>query len=124
MTARRAPDAGFTLIETLVALSVLALTAVTLLGVSEGHVARVAGLEQRAAAQWAAENRLAELQLGLTPAAGPVRMLGYGFAIETEVTETTDPDVRRVVLLTLDARGEALARITGFLLAPATGWPR
>ena len=124
MTApRRTPDAGFTLIETLVALTVLAITAVALLGIGEDHVTRVAGLERRAAAQWAAENHLAELTLGLTPAPGPVPMLGYRFAIEAEVTATPDPDLRRATLVARDEGGKALARITGFLLAPDTGWP-
>lgn len=125
MTARRAADAGFTLIETLVALGVLAITAIALLGVTEGHVTRVAALESRAAAQWAAENRLAELALGLTPDPGPVQMLGYRITLDTALAETADPDLRRVTLVAREAAtGGALARVTGFLLAPDSGWPR
>ncbi|MGL5010123.1 MAG: type II secretion system minor pseudopilin GspI, partial [Paracoccaceae bacterium] len=75
MTAPRAPDAGFTLIETLVALAVLAISAVALLATTQAHITRIAGLEARAAATWAAENHLAEITLGLEPADTPPPML-------------------------------------------------
>ena len=51
-------DDGFTLIETLVALAVLATGAVALLGVVEDHTGRIAGLEDRVTLRWVAENRL------------------------------------------------------------------
>ncbi len=58
-------DDGFTLIETLVALAVLATGAVALLGVVEDHTGRIAGLEDRVTLRWVAENRLAARHLGL-----------------------------------------------------------
>ena len=60
-------DAGFTLIESLVALAILAVSAVSLLMATEAYVARIDGLESRALAQLAAENRLAEIELGADP---------------------------------------------------------
>ena len=62
---RRGGEDGFTLIETLVALVVLATSGVALLGATEAHIARIGALETRAAAQWVAENYLAEVKLGL-----------------------------------------------------------
>ena len=56
-------DEGFSLIEALVALAILAIAAAGLIRASEAHVDAVRGFEQRAAAQWVAENRLAELRL-------------------------------------------------------------
>ena len=53
-------DDGFTLIETLVALAVLATGAVALLGVVEDHTGRIAGLEDRVTLRWVAENRLVQ----------------------------------------------------------------
>mgnify|MGYP003325305209 CR=1 FL=1 len=59
MTDTRVSQAGFTLIETLVALAVLAVGSVTLLVGVERHAARVHGLSDRLVARWVAENALA-----------------------------------------------------------------
>jgi general secretion pathway protein I len=118
----RAPDAGFTLIETLVALAVLAMSAVALLATTQAHIARIAGLEARAAAGWAAENYLAEVTLGLPPAAAPPPILGFAFELSAEVTATTDPDVQKLVINAAGvADGRSLARLTGFALVDAAG---
>jgi general secretion pathway protein I len=121
MTAHRAKDAGFTLIETLVALAVLATSAVALLATTEAHIARIAGLEARAAALWAAETYLAEVTLGLTPAPAAT-LLGFDFGVSAQVDATTDPDVRQVVITAATvADGRNLARLTGFVLTDAAG---
>lgn len=112
----RAPEAGFTLIETLVALAVLATSAVALLGATEAHIARIADLETRAAAQWAAENTLAELTLRLAPDPEPAPLLGIGFRMAVESTPTSDPDLTRVDITATDAdSGRTYARLTGFV---------
>ncbi len=116
----RAPDAGFTLIETLVALAVLATSAVALLATTQAHIARIAGLEARAAAGWAAENHLAEISLGLTPANPPPPMLGFDFQMAVDATPTTDPDVQKL-LITARTDGRSLARLTGFVLTDTGG---
>jgi general secretion pathway protein I len=116
----RAPDAGFTLIETLIALAVLSMTAVAMLGATEAHIARISALEYRAAAQWAAENYLMELTLGLEPEV-PAPMLGVQFEMQAEQTATTDPDLQRVDITATDTTdGRTYARLTGFVLAGAT----
>jgi general secretion pathway protein I len=115
----RATDAGFTLIETLIALAILAMTAVAMLGATEAHIARIAGLEYRAAAQWAAENYLVELTLGLEPEA-PAPMLGIQFDLQADMTATADPDLQRVDITATDAAdGRSYARLTGFILTDA-----
>jgi general secretion pathway protein I len=115
----RAPDAGFTLIETLIALAILAMTAVAMLGATEAHIARISGLEYRAAAQWAAENYLVELTLGLEPEA-PAPMLGMQFDLQVEQTPTEDPDLQRVDITATDtADGRSYARLVGFVLTEA-----
>lgn len=115
MTSTRSPDAGFTLIETLVALAILATTAVSLLGATEAHIARIGALETRASAQWTAENYLAELTLGLTPSEAPAPMNGTSFALEVTRSATSDPDLERVEIVARDAvDGRDYGRLTGF----------
>ncbi len=96
MTTRDS-QAGFTLIEALVAMAVLALGAVSLLSATEGHTARITALTDRIGARWVAETRLTELRLGLdTPAT--VRMMNRDWAVTETVSETTDSDLARVTV--------------------------
>lgn len=122
MIGARTADAGFTLIETLVALAVLAMTSVGLLAATEAHIARVAGLEMRAAALWAAENHLAEVTLGLQPANPPPAMLGVTFDLAVQAEATTDPDLQKLIITATDTQtGRTLARLTGFVRAGTAG---
>lgn len=116
----RSADSGFTLIETLVALAVLAISAIALLGATEAHVARIGGLEQRAAAGWAAENHLVEQTLGLAPPADPEPMLGYPVHLTTLATATTDPDLMRLdITASIGTNPAPVTRLTGFVFTPA-----
>ena len=121
MTGRPRTDAGFTLIEALIALAVLAITAVSFLRATEANVARVSTLEARTAATWVAQNRLAELTLGLQVADGPVRMLGQDFAVAVAATPTSDPGLVQVDVTVTLADGGTGAQLTGFVLHKAGG---
>ncbi|KKK60035.1 hypothetical protein LCGC14_3028410, partial [marine sediment metagenome] len=66
----RDTEAGFTLIEALVAMAVLATSAVSLLAAVETHIGRISELERRTAARWVAENALAAQTAGLPIVAG------------------------------------------------------
>ena len=124
MTNIRSPEAGFTLIETLVALVILAMSAISLLGATEAHINRIAALENRAAAQWVLENHLAELTLGLTPALSPEPMNGVAFTVAVNLVPTQDPDLAQV---DLTARGATDGRdytvLTGFVDTTIKGLP-
>jgi general secretion pathway protein I len=116
----RTADHGFTLIESLVALAVLAMSAIALLGATEAHVARIGGLEQRAAAGWAAENHLAELSLGLAAAADPDPILNHPVHLTTRASATADPDLTRIdITASIGGNGAPVTRLTGFVLARA-----
>jgi general secretion pathway protein I len=91
-------DDGFTLIEALVAMAVLALGAVSLLAATEGHTARITAITDRTTARWVAENRLTEVRLGLPPASGQEDMLGQSWQVATTLTPTTEPALQRVTV--------------------------
>lgn len=115
------PEAGFSLIEALVALAILAVAAMSLLMATEAHVARIAGLESRALAQVAAENRLAELDLGIA-GDDAVSVLGRRFTLDVMRGGTADPDVERIDIAVTDvARAETFRGFFGFLARPVGG---
>lgn len=111
-------DAGFSLIEALVALVVLAVAGIALVGTTETHVQRIASLEDRATAQWIAENRMAELAAGLHPlvdAEGETGMLGATWPLRQSTRPTDDPELAEVEIAVRAPDGMAiLARLTGF----------
>ncbi len=113
---------GFTLIETLVALAVLALSAVALLGATQAHIARIGALESRAVAQFVLENQLAELTLGLGLTPNPPAMLGAEFDLSLQSVATADPDLLRVDLRARGRQdGVSYGVLTGFLDARLPG---
>lgn len=110
-------DQGFSLIEALVALAVLAIAAMGLTRAVKSHVNSTRALERRAAAMWVAENRLAELQIG-PRAAGPteVEMLGQRWRVAVRRTRTDDPDIVKVHIAVFpSAEASPLASLDGFV---------
>lgn len=117
-------DDGFSLIEALVALAVLAIATVGLIGAVEQHIDSTRAMELRSAAMWVAENRLAELGVG---AAGGdhVRMLDTDWAVATTTRATDDPEIVRVrVAVTREGEKAPTATLDGFLDRPALQEPR
>jgi general secretion pathway protein I len=116
---RRAP--GFTLVEILVALAVLAI-ALTAAAHSLGSAAdTTAELRQRTLARWVAEDRLAELELrrewpALDTKEGDAEMGGRKFHWIQETGVTPVTRMRRVELsVLLPGAKVPLVRLTGFL---------
>ena len=113
---------GFTLIEILVAVAILAVAiAATTRAAS---VATDGALEtrQRLLATWAAQNRVAELRARRTfPAISATRSSaeqgGLALTIDENVLETPNPTIRRVELAVSDARkpDRVLARLTAYV---------
>lgn len=111
-------DDGFSLIEALVALAVLAIATVGLVGAVEGHIDSTRGLERRSAAMWVAENRLAELRVG-APISRDVTMLGQRWRVAVDQRATDDPEIARVrVEVFADADKAATAALDGFVDRP------
>lgn len=127
MTARGGTGSdGFSLIEALVALVVLAIATVGLIGAVEQHVDSTRGMERRAAAMWVAENRMAELSLGVG-AIGPqqVAMLGTLWQVAATQTRTDDPEIAKVRVSVTAAGDKApTAALDGFVDLGPAGGPR
>lgn len=89
-----ASESGFTLIEAMVAMVILAISAVGIIRAAEAHVDRLHALETRAAAQWVAENALAEARLGIAAAQDrSVTMLQGHWTVSTDFSRSDDPDL-------------------------------
>lgn len=120
----RVQDAGFTLIEALVALGVLSTAAVFLLAATQSHVTRIGMIADRKTALWVAENRLVELELGIPDLPSDVEALGHLWRITTERQATSDPDLARVDIR-VSPRGPqektASALLTGFIESRKAG---
>ncbi len=116
---------GFTLVEVLVALAIIAVALMAALRAAGQGTNNVGELRLRLLAGWVAENRLAEhraredwLPLGIH--SGKERQGGLDFGWREEVIATPNPAFRRVDVRVFDGRDEthALAHLAGFVVHP------
>lgn len=118
----RAAEQGFSLIEALVAMLILAIATTGLIRAAEAHVDSIRALELRAAAQIVAENRLVELGLpGGGDAPTEVEMLGHFWRVSVRERPSDDPDLRAVEVAVAE-RGaqDPLVTLDGFVDAGST----
>lgn len=122
MTWRRIAQ-GFTLLEVLVAMAVLAI-ALSAIVVNGGRFAsNASSLRDKSLALWVARNRLTEIELAPAwPTTGKsnddVKMGGTEWTWRVEVKETADPSLHRIDIR-VEKKGEknrnAYATLSGFL---------
>ena len=98
-----AREAGFTLIEMMVALAVFAIAALTLLRMEGASISRTADLDQRLLREVVAQNLAAEWLTDPAPpalggTAGQTANMGRQFAFARHVEKMSDAGVIRVVL--------------------------
>lgn len=118
MNAKRGRDTGFTLIETLVALTVLSVGAMTLLTAVERHAGASRMLADRIVARWVAENALAATTLGLNVAPRWHNAMGIDWAVRLEARKLPDTGLSAVTARVADAAegpDAALVALTGYL---------
>lgn len=119
-----ARQAGFTLLEVLVALAVLATTMTALVLAGTNRTDSVAYTRDRTIATWIAGNRLTELRLQRSwpdtgTRGGEVEAAGRTWAWQAEISDTPDDNVRKVeVTVRLDRSSERLGRLVGYVGDP------
>lgn len=116
-------DTGFTLIEVLVAMAVLAVASVGFVRATEAHIDLLARLEARVAGMRAADDALVAARLGL-PATEP----GVAGATPAHSWRTTvasrpsdDPDISAITVTATDGNATVVAH--GFVDRGARGAP-
>lgn len=116
--------AGFTLLETLVAVSIIALALMATMRAVGNTANAAASLREHTVATWVAENRLAEIRaLGLWPAlgehAGRSEMAGKSYPWVERVSGTPNPLFRRIDLEVREPEsGRVITRLSGFAVQP------
>ncbi|MBI1195618.1 MAG: type II secretion system protein GspI [Gammaproteobacteria bacterium] len=126
MSAFRHRNAGFTLLEIMVALAVLAIAMAAIVAESSQHIKNLTRLREHTIAHWIAMNRIAELQLQPTwpstgQASGTVEMAKGTWRWESRVTDTEDDAVRRLdvtVQKDLNRKDDQLEHLIAYLGRP------
>ena len=123
MISSRSVSRGFTLIEVLVALAIVAVAMGAALRALSGVTEATLAVEHRLLAQWAAENRLVEIRLQrLWSAPGTHGFMcsqgGQSFYCEETVLSTVNPDYRRVevAVFATPEKGLRLALLVGAMV--------
>jgi len=122
--SRRGANRGFTLVEVLVALMVVAMGLAALM-VAVSGTARTSGyLRDKTLAQWMALNRLSEVRLNLikfgqNTDTGEISFANRTWHYDTRYFDTSIPTMKRVVVRVYaggaKTKGNPLAESTGFL---------
>lgn len=115
---------GFTLIEVLVALAVLAIALTAVMRTLAQSIDMSASLRDHNVALWVAQNRLAEHQIrkdwpAQDTTEGTTEMAGREWRWREQVSGTPEPALRRIEIEVRAAQGDqALAHLVGFLARP------
>lgn len=114
--------AGFTLVEILVALAIVAVALAAGMRALAQSADGATTLKSRTLALWVAQNRLANAQLALTPlpqgiAQGEAAQAGSLFVWREAVTGTPNPAFRKIEITVSDVQAPdyVLARLVGYV---------
>ena len=113
--------AGFTLLEVMIALLVIALGVAAVINTTSESGWKSSQLRQKTIASWVAQNQIAEFRArrvwnNATRHSGEVEMAGATWQWELRITATDDPDLRRLDVDVYLADDEVRkASLTGFV---------
>lgn len=112
---------GFTLIEMVAAVAVLAMAMAAILSGMARYADNAAHLRERTIALWVAHNRLTEIELqpvwpDVGRSDGEMDLAGRKWKWEAEVKKTTDDQLRRIDIRVLSSRRDGnAASLSAFL---------
>jgi len=119
---------GFTLIEVLVALVIIAIAFTAVLKTEGANTRDVTYIQDKTVANWVADNVMTKIQLGVIKAKAPATlsnnttMLGKKWYWQAEVNSTSDNYVNKIIVnVRHQADAEPLVTLTGF---SNTGLPK
>lgn len=119
-------SSGFTLLEVLIALTIISLSLGALISTSGSQANSAGYLKQKSIAHWVAMNEITQLQIeqefpGKGDTKGSTEMAGIEWYWTRTVKETEDEDSRQVeIKIYLDEdRESSLTRLIGYLSRPA-----
>lgn len=115
-TSHRKSTAGFTLVEVLVAVTILALALGAIISSGSGYVRDTAQLRDRLVATWIAENQIATIRLEtpwpvVTERRGYELMAGTEWLWTSKVSATADSTVRKLTVSVSHAEAEEISLI-------------
>lgn len=116
---------GFTLLEVIVALAVIAFSLAAAASAISGSTRNASGLQQRTYAHWVAMNKMTELHVdkkwpSIRTTKGSTLMARHEWFWSVKVTKTPNPFIRRVDVRVRPEEDDAspLVTLTGFVGQP------
>lgn len=116
-------DAGFSLVEALVALAVFAMAGVGLVQLQSHSLSTFQRVETRALADIIAQNELTEIisaraQRPVGAGEKQVRFAGRDWRVEVTIVATPSPQTRRAVVVVAPQNAQPVSRVSGFFISP------